>query len=152
MFNKREGIGKVVRLKMRHGIRVDRELEYRKRGNDRIFENPKFIAINSKGELCVSDDFQNCIIVISNVGALRFQYDGRYSGKTTPFEPQGLVSDDVDNIYVADRANDCIDVVNPNGNFLQSIMRVDAPIVVAFRDNKLFIVEHEKTSVRVYTT
>ncbi|XP_062618080.1 uncharacterized protein LOC134279670 [Saccostrea cucullata] len=145
MFNQKAMMGRVVLFKNYKGNKlvVEKEIEY-KHNNTRMFRYPKFIAINSKGEPCVSDIYEKCVIVVNKYRGIRFKYDGACPDKRQQFEPEGLSCDGIDNIYVTDNNNDCVDIVNPGGYRLKSIYDIPSPVCVTFSDNILYVTMKDK--------
>ncbi|XP_061174898.1 uncharacterized protein LOC133184044 [Saccostrea echinata] len=147
MYNKWKMQGRIVMIS-KEGTKLveEKEIEYDRHDN-KIFEHPKFIALNSKDEMCVSDIFRKCVVVLNNNGIIRLKYAGPFSGKTDEFQPEGLSCDDFDNLYVADNNNNSIDIVNPSGHWMRSIVNIPSPVCVTVNDKKICITMDEECYV-----
>ena len=83
-------------------------------------EGTRFVFINgnNSGDIHVSDPNSKTVVLVDTSGTVRFRYDGVPSLKTKPFDPSCLASDSLDRIIVVDKNNDCLHILDKNGNFL----------------------------------
>lgn len=90
-------------------------------GNDSLhFNKPTDIAIAKDGSFYVSDGYGNSrVIKFSATGRYLFEW-GKKGNKESEFNiPHGITLDQNENVYVADRENNRIQVFDPNGKFLK---------------------------------
>ena len=86
-----------------------------------IPQQPRRIAVNSKGLIAVSDREQNCIMLFDDKGQFvrRLGCSGTNAGRLN--RPKGIAYLNDDEIRVADDCNDCIQQFNvQTGNFVKS--------------------------------
>ncbi|MDA3615694.1 peptidyl-alpha-hydroxyglycine alpha-amidating lyase family protein [Polluticaenibacter yanchengensis] len=116
-------------------------------GNDSLhFNKPTDIAITKDGSFYISDGYGNSrIIKFSATGKYLFEW-GKKGDKESEFNiPHGITLDENENVYVADRENNRIQVFDKNGRFLKQITdnSFGAICAVAFdkKQSKLFAVD-----------
>jgi peptidylamidoglycolate lyase len=88
-------------------------------GHDSLhFNRPTDIAISKDGSFYVSDGYGNSRIVkFSATGKYLFEW-GKKGTKESEFDiPHGIILDEAENVYVADRENNRIQEFDPNGKF-----------------------------------
>jgi peptidylamidoglycolate lyase len=114
-------------------------------GTDSLhFNKPTDIAITKDGSFYIADGYGNSrIIKFSNSGTYLFEW-GTKGDKTGQFNiPHGIALDENENVYVADRENNRIQVFTPDGIFIKqysgnSFGKIGA---VLFNNSKLFSVD-----------
>ena len=95
--------------------------EARVAGNDSLhFDKPTDIAIKKDGSFYVSDGYGNSrVIKFSATGKYLFEW-GRKGNKESEFNiPHGITLDENENVYVADRENNRIQIFDTTGKFLK---------------------------------
>nr|XP_034324673.1 uncharacterized protein LOC105343882 [Crassostrea gigas] len=89
------------------------------------YDGYKCIAENRNLYICVVDCQAGAVVVLDQAGKLRFRYTGLTGQKTTPknrlFCPLGLTTDSQCQILISDISNDCIYVIDQDGQFLRYI-------------------------------
>ncbi|XP_062599640.1 E3 ubiquitin-protein ligase TRIM71-like [Saccostrea cucullata] len=114
--------GKVVRYS---GSNVSQEIQNDKE-NKPLFssgiQNSLYVAENRNSDICVSDRGSSSVIVVNKEGEFRFTYTGNLNSKTySSFTPFGITTDTTCRILVADCYNDCVHVMDCDGQFLSYI-------------------------------
>jgi sugar lactone lactonase YvrE len=120
MFTSDSSHYKIVRY---HGQRVTQEIDKDESGNP-IFQRGNYamyMAENINGDIVASDGNAKTVIVVSRKGKVRFRYNDKPPGKRQPFTPRQIVTDSVGNIIVADTFNDCLHIIDQNGQFLKCV-------------------------------
>ena len=116
------------------------------------FNMPTDIAFLSDGAFVVSDGYVNSRIVKFGPDGQAVAAWGTKGTQPLQFQtPHSVAVDDQDRIYVADRENNRIQVLNSDGEHLASWVNVDRPITVRYAAGTLFVLsnlEAEKGIVR----
>ncbi|XP_078330870.1 uncharacterized protein LOC144624775 [Crassostrea virginica] len=76
---------------------------------------------NNNGDVCVSDANANTVVVVDKTGRVRFRYDGTPARREKSFNPRGIVTDALNLIIVADYNNNCLHILDQNGQFLRCV-------------------------------
>ncbi|XP_062618412.1 uncharacterized protein LOC134280007 [Saccostrea cucullata] len=82
----------------------------------------KCISENRNLNICVADVRANAVVVVNQAGKLRFRYTGHTPApKNEPFGPHGISTDSQSHILTADMNNNCVHIIDHNGQFLAFI-------------------------------
>lgn len=107
------------------------------------FNMPTDVAFLSDGSFVVSDGYVNSRVVkFTPSGAVAAAW-GTKGGRPLEFNvPHSVAVDDRDRIYVADRENNRIQVLDSEGRFLAEWTDVDQPITVRYAGKSLFVLSN----------
>ncbi len=89
--------------------------------------NPISIAVNRKGQIFVSDEYQSCIKTFDFSGRCVDVMTGYHGDQNGSFSNQsGICLDMVTgNLIVADTGNHCVTMVTPEGQFIKHLLTMD---------------------------
>ncbi|XP_078327847.1 uncharacterized protein LOC111115608 [Crassostrea virginica] len=76
---------------------------------------------NNNGDVCVSDGNAKTVVVVDKTGRVRFRYDGTPARTKKSFAPRDIVTDVLSQIIVTDIANNCLHILDQNGQFLNCV-------------------------------
>lgn len=81
-------------------------------------KGPKGLAVDSQGNIYVSDSWNNRILKLDPEGNLIAAYGREGSGEGELSGPTGLAVDAADNLYVSDNGNNRIQKFDSKGNYI----------------------------------
>ncbi|XP_061182726.1 E3 ubiquitin-protein ligase Midline-1-like [Saccostrea echinata] len=111
---------KIVRYQ---GQRVTQEIEKDEHG-DPVYQGGQYnvyVVENNNGDIVVSDLNANTVVVVDRTGKVRFRYNNKPPGGKKSFSPTQIVTDSMGHIIVGDEFNDCLHILDQNGQFLRCV-------------------------------
>jgi hypothetical protein len=79
------------------------------------------VVENNNRDVCASDYNAEIVVVVNKSGRVRFRYDGTPARRKESFGPAHIVTDAMSRIIVADLRNNCLHLLDPNGQFLRCV-------------------------------
>ena len=84
------------------------------------FKRPWGVAVNTHGEIAISDHNNHRVQVFSTEGRFLFSFGGKGTGDEQFNKPRGVTYDRDDNLLVVDSENDRIQQVSRTGQFMRT--------------------------------
>ena len=75
----------------------------------------------------MADSHARAVVVVSSVRRLRFRYTGSSSNTKNQLRPRSITTDSQGNILTADYENECIHILDQEGQFLRIIDNLHYP-------------------------
>ncbi|XP_062583958.1 E3 ubiquitin-protein ligase TRIM71-like [Saccostrea cucullata] len=111
---------KIVRYQ---GQRVTQEIDKDEHG-DPIYQGGEYgvyVVENNNGDIVASDRNAFKVVVVDRTGKVRFRYNDKPPGGERSFGPTHIVTDSMGHIIVTDCQNDCLHILDQNGQFLRCV-------------------------------
>ncbi|XP_062612306.1 B-box type zinc finger protein ncl-1-like [Saccostrea cucullata] len=102
---------------------MSKEFQFDENGK-KLYQNGEYMLFpreNINGDVCVVDHNSYTVTAVSQKGKLRFRYDGKAAKLPKPLNTNDIVTDSMGHIILADEGNDCLHIINQNGQFLKCL-------------------------------
>jgi hypothetical protein len=122
---------------------------------EQLFFRPLAIVENRNEDICVVNGGSRGVVVVNKAGSLRFTYDGKASSPslTFCFKPTSVAIDSIGQILVTDAMNNCVHILDEDGQFLLFIGRsmINMPSDLGIDENgNLWIGELHSGKIKVF--
>nr|XP_022302454.1 uncharacterized protein LOC111110282 [Crassostrea virginica] len=88
-----------------------------------LYWQPRYITENNNGDVLVSDNLRNAVVVTSCEGVHRFSYTGPTSkSRLLLFTPRGICTDVMSHILVSDYITHTVQMLDRDGQFLSYVL------------------------------
>lgn len=138
-------IVRLVKTKQKQKIQFDE--------GEQLFFRPLAIVENKNEDICVVNSGTRGVVVVNKSGILRFTYSGKAPSLTFRFKPTSIAIDSRGQILVTDAMNNCVHILDEDGNFLLSIgksmMNMPSDLGVDENEN-LWIGELHSGKIKVF--
>ncbi|XP_062609570.1 tripartite motif-containing protein 55-like [Saccostrea cucullata] len=136
-----------------HGSTIKQSIEFDDEGKPIYSSGPakRLITENRNLDICVSDQKARAVVVVNQAGKLRFRYTGRTPApKNQPFSPQGITTNSQSHILTADYINDCVHIIDQDGQFLRFItFGISEPLGLCTDTNdNLIVAEYRRKQMK----
>ncbi|XP_062598796.1 uncharacterized protein LOC134260236 [Saccostrea cucullata] len=107
-----------------------------------------YMTENRNLDICVSDCLASAVVVVNQAGKLRFRYTGHTPApNNSQFTPLGITTDSQGHILTADNYNNCVHIIDQDGQFLNYIQcELCGPWVLCTDTNDNLFVAQNSTS------
>jgi hypothetical protein len=116
-----------------------------------LYSSGLYISENKNHDICVADWGADAVVVVNQAGKLRFRYTGHIlAPKNNSFRPRGITTDSQSHIITSDHSNDCVHIIDHDGQFIHCIdCGLSGPygLCIDTTDN-LFVVQYNNKQVK----
>ncbi|XP_034306614.2 tripartite motif-containing protein 2-like [Magallana gigas] len=152
MFTSDDKNHKIVRY---HEGKIIQEIEKVVNYENPLFQegrHPVYITENTNGDICAADLNAEMVVVVDNRGKEKFRYNGTAAKRAKPFVPGPIMTDSSGHIIVSDQINDCLHILDKNGQFLGCIgdCGLDQPTGLSVdKEGRLWVGSYNTGNVKV---
>ncbi|XP_061183340.1 tripartite motif-containing protein 2-like, partial [Saccostrea echinata] len=135
---------------------IKKEIQYDEQGEDLFSFQGGYIFMteNGNGDICVSLTAHRSLVVVNRAGEFRFSYRGTHdTRKDGEFSPQGVATDQLCQILIADSEIHCIHIVDIDGHFVTYIDNISLmdprDIAVNSLNGNLYVCEFSTGKIKI---
>lgn len=114
------------------------------------FYQPNDVITDREGDIYVAEGHggDNArIVVFDKSGKYRREFGKKGTGPGEFDQPHGLAFDDKERLFVADRSNDRVQILDKNGTFIEEWRQFSRPSGVYIRDGMIYVADSESGSI-----
>ncbi|XP_078573675.1 uncharacterized protein LOC144860385 [Branchiostoma floridae x Branchiostoma japonicum] len=120
-------------------------------GRQQCMKHPRYITLDRKGDILVSDSYMHCVFVYDKDGQFVFKFGGEGKREGQLNKPLGICTDRKGNIIVADSMNDRVEMFDKTGRFLKHVATdIKRPHAVAMAPKgQLVVTSVDKHTIQI---
>ncbi|KAK0057527.1 tripartite motif-containing protein 3 [Biomphalaria pfeifferi] len=120
---------------------------------DPLFQTPRYVTFTKEGTYIVSDITGNCVVCLSQDGTQLYSYPSDHDHDLR--KPQGVCSDKLGNVFVAEYANSRVHLLTSNGQFQRFVIDKETglqrPVAIAMTQSSKLVVVQSDGMVKVFS-
>ena len=92
------------------------------------FHWPRYVAVDHRGRIFVSDSSNHCVKVFSPDGSFLFRFGSHGAGPAQMCHPRGVCVDPAGNLLLADQDNKRVNLYSGDGKLIHQLLSFEQPV------------------------